>query len=211
MKILILGGDGYLGWPTAMYLSNKGHDVAVVDSFHRRLWDQEIGADSLIPIAPLHDRVRVWNELGRGRIEMYIGDITEWDFLEHVWKDFDPESIVHYAEHRAAPFSMLSRRHAVETQVNNVVGTLNILYAMKDLTPEAHLVNLGTMGEYGTPNPPGSIEPLTRSMRSAVSRRSAPTRASRFVTPGAMPIPTSAGTPADRKRSSSSSWRSVVW
>jgi UDP-sulfoquinovose synthase len=152
MRILVLGGDGYLGWPTAMYLANKGHDVAVVDSFHRRLWDAEIGADSLIPIAPLHERIRVWNALGKKPITMHVGDITEWDFLEAVWKQFEPESIVHYAEHRAAPFSMLSRRHAVVTQVNNVVGTLNVLYAMKDFTPEAHLVKLGTMGEYGTPN-----------------------------------------------------------
>jgi UDP-sulfoquinovose synthase len=152
MRILVLGGDGYLGWPTAMYLANKGHDVAVVDSFHRRLWDAEIGADSLIPIYPLHERIRVWNSLGNKPIKMYVGDITEWDFLEALWKEFEPESIVHYAEHRAAPFSMLSRRHAVVTQVNNVVGTLNVLFAMKDFTPEAHLVKLGTMGEYGTPN-----------------------------------------------------------
>jgi UDP-sulfoquinovose synthase len=152
MRILVLGGDGYLGWPTAMYLANKGHDVAVVDSFHRRLWDAEIGADSLIPIAPLHERIRLWNSLGKKPIKMYVGDITEWDFLEALWKQFEPESIVHYAEHRAAPFSMLSRRHAVVTQVNNVVGTLNVLFAMKDFTPEAHLVKLGTMGEYGTPN-----------------------------------------------------------
>jgi UDP-sulfoquinovose synthase len=152
MRILVLGGDGYLGWPTAMYLANRDHDVAVVDSFHRRLWDAEIGADSLIPIAPLHERIRVWNSLGKKPIKMYVGDITEWDFLEALWKEFEPESIVHYAEHRAAPFSMLSRRHAVVTQVNNVVGTLNVLFAMKDFTPEAHLVKLGTMGEYGTPN-----------------------------------------------------------
>jgi UDP-sulfoquinovose synthase len=152
MKILVLGGDGYLGWPTAMHLAERGHDVAVVDSFHRRLFDHEVGADSLIPILPLQDRVNLWASLEKKPIKPYVGDITNWDFIEHVWKEFDPESIVHYAEHRAAPFSMLSRRHAVITQVNNVVGTLNILFAMKDLTPEAHLVKLGTMGEYGTPN-----------------------------------------------------------
>lgn len=152
MKILVLGGDGYLGWPTAMHLAERGHDVAVVDSFHRRLFDHEVGADSLIPILSLQDRVNLWTSLEKKPIKPYVGDITNWDFIEHVWKEFDPESIVHYAEHRAAPFSMLSRRHAVITQVNNVVGTLNILFAMKDLTPEAHLVKLGTMGEYGTPN-----------------------------------------------------------
>jgi UDP-sulfoquinovose synthase len=152
MKILVLGGDGYLGWPTAMYLAERGHDVAVADSFHRRLFDHEIGADSLIPILPLQDRVNLWASLGKKPIRTFVGDITDWDFVEHIWKAFEPESIVHYAEHRAAPFSMLSRRHAVITQVNNVVGTLNVLFAMKDLTPEAHLVKLGTMGEYGTPN-----------------------------------------------------------
>jgi UDP-sulfoquinovose synthase len=152
MRILVLGGDGYLGWPTAMHLSNRGHDVAVVDSFHRRLWDHEIGADSLIPIGTLQDRVALWASLGKSPIRTYVGDITEWEFLEDVFKRFEPESIVHYAEHRSAPFSMLSRRHAVITQVNNVVGTLNVLFAMKDLAPESHLVKLGTMGEYGTPN-----------------------------------------------------------
>ncbi len=152
MRILVLGGDGYLGWPTAMHLASRGHDVAVADSFHRRLWDHEIGADSLIPISTLQDRVAAWASLGKSPIKPFVGDITDWEFVEHVFRSFEPESIVHYAEHRAAPFSMLSRRHAVITQVNNVVGTLNILFAMKDLAPESHLVKLGTMGEYGTPN-----------------------------------------------------------
>ncbi len=152
MKILILGGDGYLGWPTAMYLANRNHEVAVVDSFHRRLWDHEIGADSLIPILPLQERVNLWARLGKPSIKAFVGDITDWECMEHVFRSFEPESIVHYTEHRSAPFSMLSRRHAVVTQVNNVVGTLNILFAMRDLAPESHLVKLGTMGEYGTPN-----------------------------------------------------------
>jgi UDP-sulfoquinovose synthase len=152
MKILVLGGDGYLGWPTAMYLAERDHDVAVVDSFHRRLWDHELGADSLIPILPLQDRVNLWASLGKRPIKPYVGDIAEWEPVERVFTEFHPEAIIHYAEHRAAPFSMLSRRHAVVTQVNNVVGTLNVLFAMRDFAPEAHLVKLGTMGEYGTPN-----------------------------------------------------------
>jgi UDP-sulfoquinovose synthase len=152
MKILILGGDGYLGWPTAMYLAARGHDVAALDSFHRRLWDNELGADSLTPILPLQDRVALWASLGNRHIKPYVGDITEWDFVERVFREFRPDAIVHYAEHRSAPFSMLSRRHAVVTQQNNVIGTLNILFAMRDLAPESHLVKLGTMGEYGTPN-----------------------------------------------------------
>jgi UDP-sulfoquinovose synthase len=152
MKIIVLGGDGYLGWPTAMYLAERDHDVAVVDSFHRRLWDHELGADSLIPILPLQDRVNLWASLGKRPIKMFVGDITDWEFVEHVFKSFTPDALVHYAEHRAAPFSMLSRRHAVVTQVNNVVGTLNVLFGMRDHAPESHLVKLGTMGEYGTPN-----------------------------------------------------------
>jgi UDP-sulfoquinovose synthase len=152
MKILVLGGDGYLGWPTAMYLAERDHDVAVVDSFHRRLWDHELGADSLIPILPLQDRVSLWASLGKRPIKPYVGDIAEWEPVERVFTEFRPDAIIHYAEHRAAPFSMLSRRHAVVTQVNNVVGTLNVLFAMRDFAPQSHLVKLGTMGEYGTPN-----------------------------------------------------------
>jgi UDP-sulfoquinovose synthase len=152
MRILILGGDGYLGWPTAMYLADRGHEVTVADSFHRRAWDQEIGADSLIPISSLQERVRVWSDLGKKPIKMMVGDICDWSFLEGLFQDTAPEAVVHYGEHRAAPFSMLSRRHAVETQVNNVVGTLNVLFAMRDFAPDSHLVKLGTMGEYGTPN-----------------------------------------------------------
>ncbi len=152
VKILVLGGDGYLGWPTAMYLANKEHDVAVVDNFARRLWDHEIGADSLLPILPLHDRVNLWRSLGKKPITMHVGDICDMPFIERIFSEFQPEAIVHYGEHRSAPFSMLSHRHAVMTQVNNVVGNLNILFAMRDLAPESHLVKLGTMGEYGTPN-----------------------------------------------------------
>jgi UDP-sulfoquinovose synthase len=152
MRILILGGDGYLGWPTAMYLAAQGHDVAAVDSFHRRLWDHELGADSLLPILSLQDRVALWASLGKSPIKAFVGDITDWEFVEHVFASFEPDAIVHYAEHRSAPFSMLSRRHAVVTQQNNVVGTINVLFAMRDLAPQSHLVKLGTMGEYGTPN-----------------------------------------------------------
>src|SRR5918992_4288697 len=152
MRTLVIGGDGYLGWPTAMYLAGKGHDVVVVDNFHRRLWDQEIGADSLIPITSLQERIQAWAELGKKPIAAEVGDICDYGFLLDVFKKYEPEAIVHYGEHRSAPFSMLSHRHAVVTQVNNVVGTLNILFAMKELAPNSHLVKLGTMGEYGTPN-----------------------------------------------------------
>ncbi|MFN2490532.1 MAG: NAD-dependent epimerase/dehydratase family protein [Actinomycetota bacterium] len=152
MKILVLGGDGYLGWPTAMYLARRDHEVTVVDNFARRLWDHEIGASSLIPILSLQERVDIWAKLGVKPIAMQVGDITDKSFVDRVFELSRPEAIVHYGEHRSAPFSMLSHRHAVLTQVNNVVGTLNILFAMRDFAPDSHLVKLGTMGEYGTPN-----------------------------------------------------------
>src|SRR6266480_7418901 len=152
MRILVVGGDGYLGWPQAMSLSHQGHRVAVVDNLSRRAWDLECGTDSLIPIRGLQERVAAWKEVSGETIEMFIGDITDFDFVEHVAREFRPDAIVHYGEQRCAPYSMIDRKRAVLTQVNNVVGTLNLLYAIKELAPECHLVKLGTMGEYGTPN-----------------------------------------------------------
>jgi UDP-sulfoquinovose synthase len=152
MKIAVLGGDGYCGWATALYLSQKGHSVAIVDNFLRRLWDHELGAQTLTPIRPLTDRIRVWQNLTGKTIEMFIGDVADYDFLESAFKSFEPEAVVHFAEQRSAPYSMIDRKHAVFTQVNNVVGTLNVLFAIREFLPDCHLIKLGTMGEYGTPN-----------------------------------------------------------
>jgi UDP-sulfoquinovose synthase len=152
MKIAVLGGDGYCGWATALYLSQKGHSVAIVDNFLRRLWDHELGAQTLTPIRPLTDRVRVWQNLSGKTIEMFVGDVADYDFLACAFKSFEPEAIVHFAEQRSAPYSMIDRKHAVFTQVNNVVGTLNVLFAIREFLPDCHLIKLGTMGEYGTPN-----------------------------------------------------------
>jgi UDP-sulfoquinovose synthase len=152
MKICVLGGDGYCGWATALYLSRKGHEVAIVDNFLRRQWDHELGVQTLTPIQPLSDRLRVWQELTGNVIESYAGDVTDYDFLAQVIESFEPDAVVHFAEQRAAPYSMIDRKHAVFTQVNNVVGTLNLLFAIKELAPDCHIVKLGTMGEYGTPN-----------------------------------------------------------
>ncbi|MGD0374107.1 MAG: NAD-dependent epimerase/dehydratase family protein [Streptosporangiaceae bacterium] len=152
MKILVLGGDGYLGWPTALHLSGAGHQVAVADNFARRSYDFEMGVDSLVPIESLQTRVRVWHDLTGQAIGYYVGDLTDADFTYHIVRDFAPDAVVHYAEQRAAPYSMVDRKHAVYTQVNNVVGNLNLLYAIAEINPEIHLVKLGTMGEYGTPN-----------------------------------------------------------
>ena len=152
VKVLILGGDGYLGWPTAMHLSHAGHEVAVLDNLLRRAMITELGANSLTPIHPLQERVRVWRELTGKDIPHWIGDLTDAYFVDSVFTEFSPEAIVHYGEQPSAPYSMIDRRHAVSTQRNNVEGTLNVLFAMRDITPGAHLVKLGTMGEYGTPN-----------------------------------------------------------
>jgi len=152
MKIMVLGGDGYCGWATALYLSAQGHSVAIVDNFVRRLWDHELGAQTLTPILPLSDRLRTWNRLTGRTIELFIGDVTDHDFLLSTVQQFEPDSIVHFAEQRSAPYSMIDRKHAVFTQVNNVVGTLNVLFAIREVRPDCHLIKLGTMGEYGTPN-----------------------------------------------------------
>jgi UDP-sulfoquinovose synthase len=152
MKVLVIGGDGYCGWATALYLAKQGHEVGVLDSLIRRHWDLTLGVDTLTPIAPIHKRVEGWKAVTGQQMDLFVGDITNYEFLEAVFRKFEPQAVVHFGEQRSAPFSMIDRDRAVLTQVNNVVGTLNILYAIRDLCPDCHLVKLGTMGEYGTPN-----------------------------------------------------------
>lgn len=152
MRIMILGGDGYLGWPTAMYFSNRGHEVATVDNFTRRFCHLERGTDSLTPIHPLQERIEAWREVTGKEIRPYILDITDYRLLTRAVSEFEPETIIHYGEIPSAPYSMIDRDHAVFTHENNVIGTLNVLWAMREIVPDAHLVKLGTMGEYGTPN-----------------------------------------------------------
>ncbi len=152
MKILVLGGDGYLGWPTALHLSGLEHEVAVSDNFARRGYDVEMGVESLIPILALDERLAAWAEVSGQQIKSYVGDLCEAEFVHQMVRDFHPETIVHFAEQRAAPYSMISQRHAVYTQTNNVVGNLNVMYAIADSDRDIHLVKLGTMGEYGQPN-----------------------------------------------------------
>lgn len=152
MKILVIGGDGYCGWATALYLSERGHEVAIVDSLVRRHWDATLGVDTLTPIASIHHRVERWEKKTGRKIDLFVGDITDYELVRNILKSWQPESIVHFGEQRSAPFSMIDRDHAVMTQVDNVTGTLNLLFAMHELCPDAHLVKLGTMGEYGQPN-----------------------------------------------------------
>ena len=152
MRVIVCGGDGFCGWPTALHLSARGHDVAIVDSLVRREWDRELGTQSLCPIAPLAERVSAWKAHTGRELRTYIGDMNDADFLYGVLRAERPDGIVHFAEQRSAPYSMIDRQHAVFTQINNVGGTLTLLYGIKEIVPQCHLVKLGTMGEYGTPN-----------------------------------------------------------
>jgi UDP-sulfoquinovose synthase len=152
MRVLVVGGDGYCGWATALYLSDRGYEVAIADSLVRRHWDQTLGVGTLTPIAPIRQRVSRWFDLTGQTIELFIGDITDYDFVTGTLRRFEPNAIVHFGEQRSAPFSMIDRNHAALTQVNNLIGTLNLIYAIHEMCGDCHLVKLGTMGEYGTPN-----------------------------------------------------------
>lgn len=152
MRTLVLGGDGYLGWPTALHLSQSGHEVAVADNFARRQYDYELGVESLVPVDTLQTRIRVWQEATGRQITAYVGDLTDAEFTLEMVRSFRPDAIVHFGQQRAAPYSMIDRAHAVYTQTNNLVGTLNVLFAIAEVDRDIHLVKLGTMGEYGTPD-----------------------------------------------------------
>lgn len=152
MRIIVAGGDGFCGWPTALYLSEKGHEVTIVDNLVRRKYDEELNSNSVTPIVSLEERVAKWNELTGKEIKVYEGDLNHYDFLSLVFKQERPEAFVHFAEQRSAPYSMIDREHAVYTHQNNVIGNLNVLYAIKEFEPDCHLIKLGTMGEYGQPN-----------------------------------------------------------
>jgi len=152
MKIAVLGGDGYCGWATALYLSKKGHAVSILDSYIRRQWDVDLGVDTLTPIRSLRERAEAWEQLTGHSLGIFEGDVTDYEFLSSAIQEIEPDAVVHFAEQRSAPYSMIDRQHAAFTQVNNVVGTLNLLFALREFRPQCHLVKLGTMGEYGTPN-----------------------------------------------------------
>jgi UDP-sulfoquinovose synthase len=152
MRILVLGGDGYLGWPTALHFSARGHDVALFDNLSKRQLEARVGVQPLFPIQLLQQRVKIWSALTGRELQLYVGDLLNHRAVYRVFEEFQPEAVVHYAEQPSAPYSMLGREEAVFTQHNNVIGTLNLLFAIKRFCPSAHLVKLGTMGEYGTPD-----------------------------------------------------------
>lgn len=152
MRILILGGDGFLGWPTAMNLSAAGHEVMVVDNYLRREMAAERDLPTLFPTPSLEERVGYWQGASGHSIELKSGDICDYPFLIDVFRSFQPDTVIHYAEQPSAPYSMLGQTEAQKTLVNNLNGTLNVAYAVKETNPEIHIIKLGTMGEYGTPN-----------------------------------------------------------
>jgi UDP-sulfoquinovose synthase len=152
MRVFIPGIDGYLGWTLAQYLTARGHDVAGCDLFLRRKWVEEMGSQSATPIASMETRLAAFKEKNGKELIFKEGDLRDYDFVQQFFRSFQPEAIVHLGEMPSAPYSMIDINHCVFTQVNNIVGTLNMLYAMKEICPDSHMVKLGTMGEYGTPN-----------------------------------------------------------
>ncbi len=152
MRILILGADGYLGWPSCLYFSQRDHEVIGVDNYFRRNAATELECESLINTPDLIQRANIWKEITGRSIKAHIGDITNYEFLLSIFKDYNPDAVVHYAEQPSAPYSMMSRDKAAFTVQNNLISTLNILYAIKEVNPDCHIIKLGTMGEYGTPN-----------------------------------------------------------
>ncbi len=152
MRVLILGGDGYLGWPTAMNLSAKGHDVCVVDNYLRRNIAMETGSEALMLTPNLNDRVRIFKDVSGYSMRVEIADCSDYRVLSEIVKDFSPETIIHYAEQPSAPYSMMSFDSAKLTMDNNLGVTFNVIWAVIQHAPDCHIVKLGTMGEYGTPN-----------------------------------------------------------
>lgn len=152
MKVFIAGVDGYLGWALAQYLAVRGHDVAGTDQYLRRQWVEEVGSHSAIPIVDMEIRLDAFEKQHGKSLTFRQGDLLDYAFLKGFLADYQPDAIVHLAEMPSAPYSMIDQAHSVFTQHNNVIGSLNLLWAMKEACPDAHLVKLGTMGEYGTPN-----------------------------------------------------------
>ena len=150
MRVMVLGGDGFCGWPTSLYLSDRGHEVTIVDNLSRRKIDVELEVESLTPIRPVSERLRVWQEVsGHGISFVNLDLATEYDRLVAVLEQYRPDAIVHFAEQRAAPYSMRSTHTKRYTVDNNVRATHNLLTALTATGIDASLVHLGTMGVYG--------------------------------------------------------------
>jgi UDP-sulfoquinovose synthase len=161
MRILVLGGDGYLGWPTAMHFAAKDHDVLAVDNYLRRTIARQTDSEALIPTPNLKRRAEIFEAVSGYEVGVEIGDCTNYRFMERIFSEFQPEAVIHYAEQPSAPYSMIGYEEAKETLNNNLNVTFNVIHAVKDHVPDCHIIKLGTMGEYGTPDidiPEGWIE-----------------------------------------------------
>tara|TARA_Y100000768_G_scaffold388975_1_gene389553 strand:+ start:5358 stop:6512 length:1155 start_codon:yes stop_codon:yes gene_type:complete len=152
MKIIVLGGDGYLGWPTACYFSKRGHDVLSLDNFSKKKIENENGVNSLLSTLTIQQKINIWNKNNTKKINFETCDLLNHRSIYKKLEEFKPDAIIHYAEQPSAPYSMKDRSSAYFTQMNNVMGNLNLLFGIRKYCPDAHLVKLGTMGEYGTPN-----------------------------------------------------------
>jgi len=152
VRVLIMGGDGYLGWPTAMSFAAKGHQVCVVDNYLRRQMAIETRSEALIPTPNLHDRAKIFESASGYKMEVKIGDCADYRFFSNLFKEFAPDAVVHYAEQPSAPYSMINFDAAHLTLNNNLNTTFNLIWAVKEFNPNCHIIKLGTMGEYGTPN-----------------------------------------------------------
>ncbi len=152
MKVFIAGIDGYLGWPLAQYLTSRGHEVAGMDKMLRREWVEEMGSVSALPVYSREERLEAFREKYGKDLDFRVGDLLDYEALKAFFEEFQPEAIIHLGQMPSAPYSMIDQKHCVWTQQNNVISNLNILWAMREVCPDAHLLKLGTMGEYGTPN-----------------------------------------------------------
>lgn len=151
MKVFIAGIDGYLGWALAQYLTAHGHDVAGIDAMLRREWVDEVGGTSAIPIYDRGERTAAFNEHYGKSLNFQVGDLCDYELVRNFMAEFQPDAVVHLGQMPSAPYSMMDQKHSVWTMQNNIVSNLNLLWAIKEACPEAHLIKLGTMGEYGTP------------------------------------------------------------
>lgn len=150
MRVAILGGDGFVGWPVALHLSSRGHEVAIIDNLSRRTIDAELKVQSLTPIATPQERIQAWKEVSGCELHFELLDIAEeYGRLRYWLQQWQPETVIHFAEQRAAPYSMKSARHKRYTINNNINGTHNVLCALAELRLDAHLVHLGSTGVYG--------------------------------------------------------------
>ncbi|MCL4365440.1 NAD-dependent epimerase/dehydratase family protein [Candidatus Marsarchaeota archaeon] len=152
MKAMILGADGYLGWALSLRLLSRGHEVIGVDNFATRKSVKEVGSDSGIPILSMENRVRAVRDVHGYRMKFHRGDITSYPFIHKAIKEDMPDTVIHFAEQRSAPYSMINAKHAAYTLSNNVIGTINLVYSIMAVNPKIHILKMGTLGEYGTPN-----------------------------------------------------------